>query len=1691
MHTAQPGQSAKPSPLRYRLRAATMLVPLAGGALLLAASQFDLGSLIGAASAQTARPTLARTPALGPAAAPVAPAANPAVAVLLERANFWRDRSQYDQALESLNRALDLDPRNADALALIGQIQAERGNNAAAQAALTKLRQAAPGDPRIDKIDQAVRVGAIPPEALADARRLAREGRLPEAVDRYNRVFRGNPPPDRLAVEYYQTVAGTEGGWEKARDGLARTVRENPQDVRSQLAYAQILTYRDGARTDGINRLALLARNPAVSEASTTAWRQALNWLPNDPSAVPALTEYLASHPNDGDVRAKIEAARNPPPDPNDPAAKQRIAAFDQLNRGRLNEAATAFQAAIEANPNDADAVGGLGVVRLRQRRLDEARTLLNRAIALEPANRGRWQPALNGVSAAVAGSQPNPATTLMERGDYPAAEAEIQRQIARGSGDTAALYAMLADAQARQNRTGPAEQSYRAALQRNPRYAPALVGLAGIIGPKGQHDEAISLLRQAEAAGGDRRLVGQARALQLREQAQSITDPVTQTGLFREAIAADPTNPWIKLDYARALVKQGAVREARAVMAQAVAGNASTEAVRAGIVFANETSDPDAAQALLARIPPNQRTADMRQLYANASLQREIGQVIDLPRTTARARLLAMAAQPDPDGTRGAAIARALSSIGDSASARRAIIVARDATPNQGNAARIAYAGALLDVGDATGAQIMLNPLRNGGGLNPSQLAAFTQLRAGLAVKTADDLNQAGRQAEGYDKLAPALAADPDNTDMNLALARLYAGAKDPREALEINEALLKRDPANAEARRGAVAAALLSNNRRRAEQLVAEGLEIAPDDPKSWMASADVARANGNNARALRDLQRARELRLQQLGYSDNGDDDSTLTHVTLAPGDQPVNMRTRPQVKIAAFGSNQPPSSATYTYANPEMANPAVAAPKATPITPAKKRQNADHGDDVIPPLAIPPGLGTAPLPVPTRPTQLRPGAAPAPVATAPLPAPAPVYAPTPQVAPQFQPQPAAQQYQQQSAPQYRPQTVPPGDGQSTAPFGDSSSATLPARRAAAPTSSPAPAGVYGAPRRSVLDTTNPDTLPAPVSVRPPQRPAADYTGTADQLNARQLGGFGQQPSYAAPGSPAPVYPAPNYPAYATPAYATPQPPTVPPTYPAAPPAYTPPQFVQQQYNVPSYPSYAPPPGTVFQPSAAVQQQIPSQLMYQPQAQEYLPQYRPAPPPSAGQAAADDDALFRRNDDFNRPYRPSLPRLGDNGELPFGRDTRDQPSGFYDNPFRHSPDNSIRASAGLPPGTGTVGPDPVTQEIDRSIVQLRDTVAPSVQAGFGFRVRSGDTGLDKLTEVNVPVEATFQPGGAGELKLRVQPTVITGGSIGTTGTNVQRFGTSALHITPAVQGPPYVAAVYTGLLPSSQNAQGVAAGLGYTNRWFGADIGTTPVGFRIQNVVGGVELSPQLNDRLRLRVGVERRAVTDSVLSYAGTVDTNTGKTWGGVVKNRGHAALEFSAGQADFYVNGGGGSVTGSNVASNTEVDAGAGGSYPIYKEGSDEIRVGVDLAYLNYSKNLSYFTYGQGGYFSPQNFISAMIPITYRSKVDEDLNYELGASIGLQSFTQNRSDYFPRDAQLQAQLNAVPGFSGLSTYYPSKSQSGVAGAIHGKFDYRVSPSLFLGGAASFQNIGNFNEAVGSLYARYVFNGTDKR
>jgi Tfp pilus assembly protein PilF len=473
---------------------------------------------------------------------------------------------------------------------------------------------------------------------------------------------------------------------------------------------------------------------------------------------------------------------------------------------------------------------------------------------------------------------------------------------------------------------------------------------------------------------------------------------------------------------------------------------------------------------------------------------------------------------------------------------------------------------------------------------------------------------------------------------------------------------------------------------------------------------------------------------------------------------------------------------------------------------------------------------------------------------------------------------------------------------------------------------------------------------------------------------------------------------------------------------------------------------------------------------------------------------QAALEEAARLRRAQLGGEP-RPGI--LGGTGAAP----TTPQSAGF-ENPFRRVPlaghlDNPFATQRPAPapaPRTGTAPapvavataapPDPLLNEINRQLVEVRAEAAPRISPAFGLRTRGGDDGLDSLQETSAGAEAsTAMPGLGGRLAVRASLINLDVGEIAQVDTAARRFG-SAASVLPATLGSA-TAAQIRAATATQTSVSGVALGAAYTRGNFGVDIGSTPLGFPIENMVGGIEVAPEISSGVRLRLIGERRAITDSLLSWGGRTDPTSGRTWGGVTRTGGRAQFEFASGETNFYVAAGYYRITGDGVAENSRVEAGAGFATPIWRSNREELLSGLDLVYFAYDQNLRFQTLGHGGYYSPQGFIAASVPLDYRVR-SENFVWRVGGSIGIATFNEDRADIFPNDPALQRSLAAsVAGVSGQSATYPAQSKTGITGGLRGDIEYAVNEQLRLGGAIRYDLAADWSELRALLYARYRF------
>ncbi|MGC1953934.1 MAG: cellulose synthase subunit BcsC-related outer membrane protein [Gammaproteobacteria bacterium] len=408
---------------------------------------------------------------------------------------------------------------------------------------------------------------------------------------------------------------------------------------------------------------------------------------------------------------------------------------------------------------------------------------------------------------------------------------------------------------------------------------------------------------------------------------------------------------------------------------------------------------------------------------------------------------------------------------------------------------------------------------------------------------------------------------------------------------------------------------------------------------------------------------------------------------------------------------------------------------------------------------------------------------------------------------------------------------------------------------------------------------------------------------------------------------------------------------------------------------------------------------------------------------------------------------------------------------------NPFRKAPLETY--------STRSVAAQPRADEIRESHQLLHDQLRSELQAiraargaevatGLSIRARDGEEGLGELHDLEIPLQAELSPkGDSGRLTLRIVPVNLSAGDLNLNDVNkARRFGSNAL------------AVGFLGTGSVSQDEQGIGIGAKWEYRDWAVDVGSSGLGFAVDNVTGGVRWQPALQ-RFRFGFGAFRRPVTDSLLSYAGTQDTFTGVTWGGVVSTGGQFDIAYDEGQYGLYGTAAYAALDGERVASNKKIRLGGGLFWRAYEDANQRVTAGVDVNYFGYDKNLSHFTLGQGGYFSPHHYTSFGVPVTWSGRHDK-VSFGLTGYLGLQTFKEDASPFFPDDPDLQSRLETLAQSTpDLEAFFPGQSKTGVSYNFSANVAFQIQPKLAVGGNVSFDNARDYNEQTGMVYVRYFF------
>jgi hypothetical protein len=319
---------------------------------------------------------------------------------------------------------------------------------------------------------------------------------------------------------------------------------------------------------------------------------------------------------------------------------------------------------------------------------------------------------------------------------------------------------------------------------------------------------------------------------------------------------------------------------------------------------------------------------------------------------------------------------------------------------------------------------------------------------------------------------------------------------------------------------------------------------------------------------------------------------------------------------------------------------------------------------------------------------------------------------------------------------------------------------------------------------------------------------------------------------------------------------------------------------------------------------------------------------------------------------------------------------------------------------------------------------------------------------------------------------------PVILEAGALSASA--LARFGSNA---TPEAEG--IVARQPSALVPAdAQQGSGVGFSAKLQAGPATLEAGVTPVGFNRVNPEGALRLQGQVGDGTTAGVYVEREPVTDSVVSYAGTKDPVTGKVWGSVMRGQAGVTYAYAGNGSGVYAELNGREYDGTAVERNYAGELNTGGYFSLLNTQAVNATVGINLNLQGYQNDQDFFTYGQGGYFSPRSFAAIALPLRL-SATPGAWSFALNLSPGVQNFTEASAPVYPTLPAAQRQLNTLKlADSDVRSQFDSEGRSGFAMAGDAEASYALRLNTRLAGGVDYNSFGGFNELQVHLTIKQV-------
>lgn len=377
----------------------------------------------------------------------------------------------------------------------------------------------------------------------------------------------------------------------------------------------------------------------------------------------------------------------------------------------------------------------------------------------------------------------------------------------------------------------------------------------------------------------------------------------------------------------------------------------------------------------------------------------------------------------------------------------------------------------------------------------------------------------------------------------------------------------------------------------------------------------------------------------------------------------------------------------------------------------------------------------------------------------------------------------------------------------------------------------------------------------------------------------------------------------------------------------------------------------------------------------------------------------------------------------------------------------------------TAQLPPATATT-------EADDAIAGLLARREAFVSGGLTSLRKPSTTGLSDVTLTEAPMEVRYPIGLDGHLFVHFNHSKVQAGTLDVSDTYaLTRYGKiKAL----APSGPANAAVT---------QAQGTALALGFESDEWRVDAGTTPLGFPVEDGVGGVRWTGSCAGK-SCTVEFSKRAVTESLLAYAGAKDPVSGEVWGGVRNTgvewrvRGTGGGAGDTAEASMRI--GYHLLNGRNVLGNRQWDFGTEIGQTLAQTPTMQLSAGLAYTFWAYEHDLNYFTFGHGGYYSPQTYHAVSVPWRWSGRTGA-YAYRVAGSFSAFVGTNKDMPFYPTSPELQSLAGNPQHFGG--------SFRGTGYSVDATVERRLQSRWVVGGRLEMGRSPYYAPNTFSIYLRY--------